>query len=168
MGNSEEKELEPTLTHLDEIEDTSIIATVNNGPSEQQNEDITNENSILHMYGTIPNYNDHIPKTKDNEIINIIGESEKYILNKLGNNYVVSWPYVSSDPVREYQSDNFLFERAFPWLFPGGIGGYLSIPLPRPNINIWMERMMRYYDGRFATDPPMVFFCIELYGKKSK
>ena len=34
----------------------------------------------------------------------------------------VLWPYVSDEPVSEYDSSIKIFCRAFPWLYPGGIG----------------------------------------------
>jgi hypothetical protein len=36
----------------------------------------------------------------------------------------MSWPYVSDKPVSEYDKHAHLFCKAFPWLFPGGVGDY--------------------------------------------
>jgi len=36
----------------------------------------------------------------------------------------MSWPYVSDKPVSEYDKHAHLFCKAFPWLFPGGVGNY--------------------------------------------
>ena len=46
------------------------------------------------------------------------------------------------------------------WLFPGGKGGYTSLIDPKPDLAAWMERIIRYYDGRFATDQLWCVFAV--------
>jgi hypothetical protein len=53
-----------------------------------------------------------------------------------------------------------LFEYAFPWLFPGGTGGFLSCDNPRPHIKVWLRKMARYIDGRFDHDRLWSFFAL--------
>jgi hypothetical protein len=52
---------------------------------------------------------------EDNELCDVI---------KIGTKSVPSlpWPYVSPDPVNEYDTTEKIFSKAFPWLFPGGVG----------------------------------------------
>jgi Helitron helicase-like domain at N-terminus len=71
----------------------------------------------------------------------------------------IHFPYVSPDPVCEY-SEPRLFEYAFPWLFPGGTGGYMSGPNPKPNISVWLQKMAQYKDGRFDHDRLWSFFAL--------
>jgi hypothetical protein len=54
---------------------------------------------------------------EDNELCDVI---------KVGTKSVPSlpWPYVSPDPVNEYDTTEKLFCKAFPWLFPGGVGDF--------------------------------------------
>jgi hypothetical protein len=71
----------------------------------------------------------------------------------------IQFPYVSSEPVCEY-SEPYLMEYAFSWLFPGGSGGFLSSPNPRPDIKVWMQKMLLYMDGRFYQDRLWSFFAL--------
>ena len=56
---------------------------------------------------------------------------------------MMNFPYSEPDPLSEYM-DNHLFEKAFPWLFPGGKGGYLSLPGKKSDISIWTEKIEMY------------------------
>ena len=49
------------------------------------------------------------------EVCKTIEDALKSTLNKP----VMPWPYVSPEPVSEYDEDANLFPKAFPWLFPG-------------------------------------------------
>ena len=66
------------------------------------------------------------------------------------------FPSVQSDPVSEF-SDTRIFARAFPWLFPGGIGDVKDDP---ENPGEWGRRLLLYKDGRFARDKFFGFFAM--------
>jgi hypothetical protein len=64
----------------------------------------------------------------------------------------IQWPYVYPNAVREF-TDQDLFPKAFPWLFPGGTGGFKQYRECQIDLNDWIHiLMLRYEDGRFASD----------------
>jgi len=68
----------------------------------------------------------------------------------------VDWPTVKNVPISEFGSTR-IFARAFPWLFPGGIGDPKDYP---GYINEWGAHMLYYEDGRFAKDKIFSFFAM--------
>ena len=74
--------------------------------------------------------------------------------NKKGIN--VSWPAISEQAVNEY-SDTKIFARAFPWLFPGGLGDPIDYP---QSIGDWGAQMLFYQDARFIVDKIFCFFAL--------
>lgn len=74
---------------------------------------------------------------------------------------VLDWPEVSSEPISEASSEDYI-PKAFPCLFPTGECG-LKIER-RKNINPvnYFRHLMRYYDGRFARHPRFRFFAYSL------
>ena len=160
IENQEEQQLTPTILKTS----ASNVITPNDeedrGPSEEQIAIVTDGSDIIEpCYGTVAAFNPHVPKEKDSPFIEGINEAE--IVGKetarLQKRPVIQFPYVSSDPVCEY-SERHLFEKAFPCLFPGGSGGYGSIRGEKPDLKMWMTKMMLYKDGRFARDK-MWAFC---------
>lgn len=70
------------------------------------------------------------------------------------------WPYVSPDPVSEYDSTEEVFCKAFPWLYPGAFGdinNYRSKPISATD---WAQRQLHFEDGRFARDKMWCFFAL--------
>jgi hypothetical protein len=76
------------------------------------------------------------------------------------NTSSASWPYVSPNPVNEYDFSEKIFCKAFPWLFPGGVGDINDYRRTRISVGDWAERMLHYQDGRFAEDKMWCFFCL--------
>jgi hypothetical protein len=72
----------------------------------------------------------------------------------------MSWPYVSDKPVSEYDKHSNLFCKAFPWLFPGGVGDYYQYREEKISAAEWAKRMVLYKDGRFAKDKMWGFFAL--------
>ena len=123
------------------------------GPAPLQTEhDSQTDETVI---GALREEYDTAPKTSNEDVINEINKSIK---SSSAPN-AIDFPFVSAQPVCEYANDTFLFERAFPWLFPGGTGGYNALPAPKPDLAKWMERTIRYADGRFSTDPLWAFFA---------
>ena len=87
-------------------------------------------------------FNEIIPKEKDDSIINVLSEAEKVgkSVAKNRGSTSIHFPYVSPDPVCEY-TERYLFEKAFPWLFPGGIGGYHNVLNPKPTLQDWIKKL---------------------------
>ena len=70
------------------------------------------------------------------------------------------WPFVSEEPVSEFDASANLFPRAFRWLFPGGFGDYYAYSEEKTKtIGEWAKRMLRYKDGCFARDKFWCFFA---------
>jgi hypothetical protein len=72
----------------------------------------------------------------------------------------MNWPYVSDKPVNEYDKHANLFCKAFPWLFPGGVGDYGQYREEKLSPSEWAKRMVLYKDGRFAKDKMWGFFAL--------
>lgn len=72
----------------------------------------------------------------------------------------LDWPYVSDSPVSEYDGNEKLYAKAFPWLFPGGHGDYSDFRERNLSVSEWAERMLYFKDGRFATDKMWCFFAL--------
>jgi hypothetical protein len=72
----------------------------------------------------------------------------------------MNWPYVSEKPVNEYDKHANLFCKAFPWLFPGGLGDYGQYRDEKLSPSEWAKRMVLYKDGRFAKDKMWGFFAL--------
>ncbi len=82
-------------------------------------------------------------------------------VKKSGNETVSSpWPYVSPEPVNEYDSNEKLFCKAFPWLFPGGNADVNDYRTRKITPTEWAERLLMFEDGRFATDKMWCFFAL--------
>jgi Helitron helicase-like domain at N-terminus len=85
-----------------------------------------------------------------NEILSEITQS------KDKKKITVQWPATGPVAISEYGVTR-LFTRAFPWLFPGGIGDVKDDP---NDINRWGKRLLFYEDGRFARDKFFSFFAL--------
>jgi hypothetical protein len=67
---------------------------------------------------------------------------------------------VSPDPVNEYDTTEKIFCKAFPWLFPGGVGDFNGFRERKISATDWVARMLQYEDGRFASDKMWCFFAL--------
>jgi hypothetical protein len=84
-----------------------------------------------------------------------------------GNETVSSpWPYVSPDPVNEYDNNEKIFCKAFPWLFPGGNGDVNDYRSRKITASQWAERLLLFHDGRFATDKMWCFFALNYSSRR--
>ena len=70
------------------------------------------------------------------------------------------WPNVSATPVSEYDTSERLFCKAFPWLFPGGVGDFNDYREKDIKVQNWAKRLLYYQDGRFAKDKMWSFFAL--------
>jgi hypothetical protein len=133
------------------------------GPSSQQIADQlkAQDEPLEPCYGISHEFNANMPKKKDNSVIVALQSAEMQgrLLCTDSSGSAIHFPYVSSEPVCEY-SETYLMECAFPWLFPGGTGGYMSGPAPLPHLKDWLKKMMLYMDGRFDHDRLWAFFAL--------
>jgi hypothetical protein len=88
---------------------------------------------------------------EDSELCNVI---------KIGTKSVPSlpWPYVSPDPVNEYDTTKKIFCKAFLWLFPRVVGDFNDYRERKISATDRVARMLQYEDGRFASDKMWCFF----------
>lgn len=162
-----EQQLPPTVEQLIQDMSTLQVCSEDRGPSEDQISAVVDVNSDIEpCYGTLNEFNQHIPKVKDSEVV--AGMVDAMNIGKHGaarsNKGTISFPYVSPDPVSEY-TEIYLFEKAFPCLFPGGTGGYGSIPKPKPTLSDWMSKTMLFKDGRFGGDRMWAFCALNFLSR---
>ena len=68
------------------------------------------------------------------------------------------FPTVNKVAVTEYDKNIRIWSLAFPWLFPGGMGGFDNGSCIHKKIDAWMENLVYYEDGRFAKDFAFCFY----------
>ena len=64
----------------------------------------------------------------------------------------IQWPYVHPNAVCQFTDKDLFPRKAFPWLFPGGTGGFKQYRECQIDFNDWIHILLRYEDGRFASD----------------
>ena len=146
IGNREEREL--TASYMVDTIVDKPDRNDDRGPSEEQVAEVAERDRYFEdSYGMCSEGNIHLPKSKDAEIIDGIKEAgevgKEKLAEKTGSRPTITFPYVSPDPTCEY-TDTKLMEKAFPWLFPGGTGGYGTLPTPKPKIHEWLEQIQHY------------------------
>ena len=78
----------------------------------------------------------------------------------------MQWPFVSDKPSNEMDKEELLYAKAFPWLFPGGLGDYNCHREDDIKFDEWLKKMIMYQDGRFATDKLWVFYSLNVLQRK--
>ncbi len=99
---------------IEEPTEQKTAASIYLGPSISQVSDVL-ETEEYHedVCGTAMQSNDECRFSKESgEVCETIEDALKLSVNKA----VMPWPYVSPDPVSEYDEDANLFPKAFPWL----------------------------------------------------
>jgi hypothetical protein len=163
--NNDAQELPGDLVQMDNEEAmNNLPSSVDMGPCETQTlsglqGDLHNGCEIDSVLGLLPSMAPHLPKEKDKEVLNSLNTELDHHNKK--NNTTIQFPYVSPTPMNEYEEDNSLFTRAFPWLFPGGYGDYGQFRDKTMNVGDWTRRMLYYQDGRFAKDRIWCFFTLD-------
>ena len=144
---------------------------VDMGPSELQTlsclqEDVNDacEAEIENVMGVLPSVAPHLPKDKDAEVMNTLTTGLNQHNKK--NHTTIEFPYASPAPINEYDEENSLFTRAFPWLFPGGVGDFGQFRDKKLNVSDWARNMLYYKDGRFAKDRIWCFFALDFATRK--
>jgi hypothetical protein len=74
----------------------------------------------------------------------------------------MDFPYRQEQAVHEFDNEP-IFCKAFPWLFPGGVGDITQKSDEFIDISKWMRKLMLYEDGRFAEDKMFCFFVLNYY-----
>jgi hypothetical protein len=120
----------------------------------------SHENIEEHTYGsyiiTPPGHVAGDSVNVSQQIVDAISTYNKNTTNDIRN---IQWPYVHPNAVCEF-TDKDLFPKAFPWLFPGGTGGFKQYRECHIDLNDWIHILMRYEDGRFASDRMWSFYVL--------
>ena len=136
MESDEERELQVSVSE-DFTDEENIMSENSN---ERQHTD--------HAYGVI--FNDptaQMPQTKDKEVTQIFENLSD----------TMNFPYVSDIPCNEFDESERIFCKAFPWLFPGGVGDIHDFN-NKLSIEDWLKKLILYEDGRFAADKGFCFY----------
>ena len=138
-------------------------ASVDLGPSETQTLSGLQEHQqdpckVESVLGILSSGVPHIFKEKDAQVIDALNIGVDQHNKK--NNDTIEFSYASPEPINEYDEDNSLFTRAFPWLFPGGYGDFGQFRNNKMNVADWARSMLYYKDGRFAKDRIWCFFAL--------
>ena len=169
IENNVAQELPATLIQMDdEAATNNSPASVDMGPCETQTlsglqKDSDDACKIESVLGVLPSIAPHLPKEKDEHVISTINADLDHHNKK--NHTTIEFPYVSVNPINEYD-DSSLFTRAFPWLFPGGVGDFGQFRDKKLNVGDWTRRMLYYQDGRFAKDRIWCFFALDFATRK--
>ena len=99
---------------------------------------------------------ENTPQKKDRKTTIALQES----VSRVNKSTSIDFPFVSETPIDEYDTTNKLFCKAFPWLYPGGIGDFHDYSEEDEEIDQWMARLLYYFDGRFARDKMWCFFAL--------
>ena len=169
IENEDAKELPANLIEMDDEAAMNFPGSVDIGPSELQTlsgftENSHNSGAPESILGMLPSVAPHLPKEKDTEIIKTLNAGLDQHNKK--NNKTIQFPYADPTPVNEYDEDNSLFTRAFPWLFPGGYGDYGQFRNIKMNVTDWARNLLYYKDGRFAKGKIWCFLPLILQQEK--
>lgn len=102
------------------------------------------------------------------------GKSEQKIVQKLEtevsrkrkNIQSMDFPQLKEIAINEYDGVS-LFASSFPWLFPGGVGDiYNKETGEHKDVQDWLEKLMRYKDGRFQNDKTFAFYANDFVQRK--
>lgn len=110
-------------------------------------------NDVVGTFGYVDESTKPPISEKDEATTNLLRDSVEKVNCK--KTLSVDWPNQQPKAIEEYKTKR-LFECAFPWLFPGGIGGPTDYP---GTLNEWGKHMLYYSDGRFAKDSIFPFFA---------
>ena len=105
----------------------NLPASVDMGPCQLQTlsglqDDTHDACEIESVLGVLPSLAPQLPKEKDEQVVNTLNDGLN--LHNKKNHTTIQFPYASPTPINEYDEENSLFTRAFPWLFPGGLGDF--------------------------------------------
>jgi hypothetical protein len=161
IENQNEQQLPESILHaVVDSENSTASCNDDRGPAVDQIAVMTDGNPELEpCYGTVREFNRHIPKAKDSTVVKAILQAEHAGKSKMNttSNISMNFPYVSPEPICEW-TERKIFEKAFPWLFPGGVGGFGKSLIIKQNLADWMAKTLLYEDCRFARDK-MWAFC---------
>ena len=162
MGTDIEKEL-PSFTATENMNEEEYSLEMNNndlGPSDNIDNRVETEFDVGGYKSIAPvvldDHNKNI-STQFEQALKTAKENSHNGTNLVGD--IMEWPHVENEAINEYSSDD-LFVRAFPWLYPGGIGDFKQFKTRKIEIDEWISIMIKYEDGRFMADKMWTFYAL--------
>ena len=162
MADSEEMEL-PALAHQEHMSQNEYehnTGSNDRGPAPDQCPDL-NTHDMMHQQ-TYGGYNTQPSTTIANQFKDIshqLSDAVATCRDRHRTRPTMDWPFVSTEAVSEYGGTE-IFPRAFPWLFPGGRGDFNQYKQKNIDIADWVLILLRYEDGRFASDKMWTFYAL--------
>ena len=152
-GKEQELSCEVHQSETDPTEEKDL------GPSSTQVEhnDLLSD-PIDKCFGMIPVVTNNKPTAEDNDVTKS--------LNKAAKQAKMDFPYVSADPVDEFDETQKIFCLAFPWLFPGGVGDFNDYQEIAISLDDWIDNLLYYYDARFASDKMWGFYALNYQARR--
>ena len=162
MSDNDEADLPGDIIQENMTTESDIDKEMDRGPAPSQTvEGMENVDYVEECSGGIDNCIDGTQNFSEKS--NLICQRLEKSIKKTG---VMDWPYTSKQALSEYGEDNNLFCKAFPWLFPGGIGDYSQYQEKKESFEDWAQRMLWYEDGRFARDKMWAFYALNVSNRK--
>ena len=166
IGDDLEKELPGNVT----VEEHScqLHSSKDLGPSPKQTtEETEKEEYFEECSGSIQQFMTDKNMSKKNKLVSLeINNAIQSNSKKMKKTAVMNWPYCDTEAMSEFGDNINLFCKAFPWLFPGGIGDFSQIPNKSESPEKWSQRMLWYEDGRFAKDKIWCFYTLNVSNRK--
>jgi len=155
IENGEEQEL-PCVEVEDNSQDNHI-SQKDLGPSTDQIADVLDQQEYYEEVSGVQTLDSSGSSSiESNTVCNTIENAVK----QSQGSATMNWPYVAREAITEYDNESNLFPKAFPWLFPGGLGDYKAYKEEKTMVSEWAQRMLLYEDGRFAKDKIWGFFAL--------
>lgn len=133
---------------------TSSEATIDYGPNANMTKATLSQGFNMKSFGYLSDAPPVIVSPSDSTIHN---EVLKEVQKSSKKQFIeVKWPSTGPVAISEYSTTR-IFTRAYPWLFPGGIGDIKDFS---GDVNKWGENMLLYEDGRFTRDKFFSFFAL--------
>jgi hypothetical protein len=166
IKDGEEQDLPSSDIEL-EAEAMEVQPSQDLGPSiSQATEGLSKEDEEEEtVFGILPGIAPHLPKEKDSYLTQSLQEATEEG-KKHSNKATINFPYVNPKPVSEYDTQNGLFAKAFPWLFPGGRGDFYQFRNNKLSVSEWVKNLVLYEDGRFAKDRMWGFYVLNFATRK--
>ena len=166
IGDDLEKELPGNVT----VEEHScqLHSSKDLGPSPKQTtEETEKEEYFEECSGSIQQFMTDKNMSKKNKLVSLeINNAIQSNSKKMKKTAVMNWPYCDTEAMSEFGDNINLFCKAFPWLFPGGIGDFSQIPNKSESPEKWSQRMLWYEDGRFTKDKIWCFYTLNVSNRK--
>ena len=150
----------PTVNDLQTEKDSMFDSTVDLGPNPETTRHNLLSGDQVKEFGYLDEGEGIVTSKEDEEIKMKLQETIRNCPKE--RSIHVTWPSGAPIPINEYGTTK-IFARAYPWLFPGGIGDVKDHP--STSVGDWGKQMLYYQDGRFSKDKFFSFFAMNYIAK---